>query len=556
MSFDVQCGSCNERISVTQQSGVITCPHCRTSLQLPEQPGASGSQTGNTLLEGQPGGQPAENASPSSLSVGEAPPTSSSDETAGRYENGSRDETGNAAASEGHAESGRTAETGDTSQQPAALNFPQSKPRDSDGVAFPGLPTEDGPASDVTMPMINTGETGDASAAADVRSSNAADERRTSQDVPSTGEQQTAASAQGSNKQTSEQTASEQTANPVIGPPPDSAAPSEHAFPGISTDEPDRWSASEQSDELDTSLNKLAEAVSSESSAGFHNKSGEHPATLESSQPLPPDSRESGVLATANSSGSRAAANEATPTAAPRREPSSLLVVMLIGYATAVTAALVWLYLTRGRRHPLESLPDINPQAQGYLIPEDAPMPPGHTLGLGDTQRFGSLEVTPLKVTRGPAVQRMFGSDETLTTGPVLKLWLKIRNVSEDQTFKPFGRKLMMLRGRTEKRSAASANIFVCRPDEKRKDGRLVYVFPLPDYQTFVEQHLEHKLAPGEEYMTFIASEEIEPDTLEGDLLWRVHMRKGYHPETKHGVTTLFEVAFHSRDIVEEDSAG
>jgi hypothetical protein len=40
---------------------------------------------------------------------------------------------------------------------------------------------------------------------------------------------------------------------------------------------------------------------------------------------------------------------------------------------------------------------------------------------------------------------------------------------------------------------------------------------------------------------------------LQGDLIWRVHFRKGYSPKN-YGVTTVFEVKFHS-DAIQADSA-
>ena len=62
-------------------------------------------------------------------------------------------------------------------------------------------------------------------------------------------------------------------------------------------------------------------------------------------------------------------------------------------------------------------------------------------------------------------------------------------------------------------------------------------------------QNLSTELRPGETFETFLASSDEGLETLEGDLLWRVHFRKGYNPASGRGVTTLIEVAFHSDDI-------
>ena len=47
------------------------------------------------------------------------------------------------------------------------------------------------------------------------------------------------------------------------------------------------------------------------------------------------------------------------------------------------------------------------------------------------------------------------------------------------------------------------------------------------------------------------ASEE-EAVELKGDLVWRVQIRKGYHPQSLRGVTTLIDVQFNSQDISNE----
>ena len=42
---------------------------------------------------------------------------------------------------------------------------------------------------------------------------------------------------------------------------------------------------------------------------------------------------------------------------------------------------------------------------------------------------------------------------------------------------------------------------------------------------------------------------------LNGDLVWRVHFRKGYHPTSLRGVTTLIDVQFNSHDISNDGEA-
>ena len=46
---------------------------------------------------------------------------------------------------------------------------------------------------------------------------------------------------------------------------------------------------------------------------------------------------------------------------------------------------------------------------------------------------------------------------------------------------------------------------------------------------------------------------EADFSELTGDLVWRVHFRKGYGPKGR-GVTTVFEVHFASKDIQNENA--
>jgi hypothetical protein len=98
-------------------------------------------------------------------------------------------------------------------------------------------------------------------------------------------------------------------------------------------------------------------------------------------------------------------------------------------------------------------------------------------------------------------------------------------------------------------------NTFVCRAADKRKGGHLVYVYSLNLNKSWDlrGQNLK-ELAPGESVETYIAAGPDGIDTLKGNLVWRVHFRKGYSPSGK-GVTTLFEVDFQSSDIRAETSA-
>ena len=247
---------------------------------------------------------------------------------------------------------------------------------------------------------------------------------------------------------------------------------------------------------------------------------------------------------------------------------SKFLFILVASYASAATLAIIILIinLLQARQHSLESLPDLKPPVHNgktafQLVPADAPMPPGHTLRLGQSQRFGSLRVTPLRVTRSP-VEFVYFNDEPghhrPPTLPTLKLWLRFENVSTDQTFAPLGRELVLTRV-VGKRSPDQlrANNFVCRAADKRSNGRQILLFDLSQGSNWDlrDQNVDRVLQPGETLETYLACEAEGLEELTGELIWRVQFRKGYNRKSKRGVTTLIEVRFHSKEI-QPDTTG
>lgn len=237
--------------------------------------------------------------------------------------------------------------------------------------------------------------------------------------------------------------------------------------------------------------------------------------------------------------------------------------LFLLSYASAVTLAFLFLLLTLGRMktHPLENLPDVVPKIQNgevglEVAPPDADVARGHVLALGETRRYGSLQVSPLRVTQAALKFEHVLGDPTAVrppSEPVLKLWLKFENVSRNQTFSPLDSLLLFKRHYQDFSQAALTNQFLCRKEERTNRGNLHYLFEISTHSEFriAGQNLSTVLAPGASVEMFIPSEE-RIEQLTGDLVWRVQFRKGYHPRTRHGVTTLIDVPFHRRDVKTE----
>ena len=236
------------------------------------------------------------------------------------------------------------------------------------------------------------------------------------------------------------------------------------------------------------------------------------------------------------------------------------LFLIVLSYASAVTLAFLYLLLTSlsADPHQLESLPDIEPPMKDeeilpVFIPQNAPMPKGHTLQLGETQRFGNLEVTPLRVTREPLEFVHFSdASKTRPAGPpVLKLWLRFRNVSKEQPVKPLGKGLVYNRfPHTEDITRDRANNFIARLSDK-EGGPVVLIHNLvvEDVWDLKAQDVERRLQPGETLETYLPSSDEGLGALTGKLVWRVHFRKGHNPESGRGVTTLIEVVFDDGEI-------
>ncbi len=250
------------------------------------------------------------------------------------------------------------------------------------------------------------------------------------------------------------------------------------------------------------------------------------------------------------------AAIEARPAYSRRSSDVSRIVfISLISYSIFTTLALLYLLVQSrsAQPHQLESLPDIKPAEQGKYVfyRSNATLAPGHTLALGESQRFGNLRITPLRVTRGALTFEHFQGlpNKSLPPSePVWKLWLKIENVSNDQEFAPFDLDLLTLRRYDEKdANRVHSNNWVCTREAFESQTGRVWMYPHPSTSEYdIRGLVTRPLKPGESIETFIPTQEQGLDRLQGSLIWRFQVRKGLNADTRNGVTTLVEVTFDS----------
>lgn len=206
--------------------------------------------------------------------------------------------------------------------------------------------------------------------------------------------------------------------------------------------------------------------------------------------------------------------------------------------------------------HPLESLPDVRSlkDTEFQRVPEDAPLPPGHALNLGESRRFGDVVLTPIKVTREPVVMvDNFGKPgKGFSEKPVLKLWFKMENASSDVAFPPWDVNLMCHRSETEGNVVANSWLMVQQAGQDSETQVLNFYHSPESSFDMQDYHSKEMVMPGQSLTSFIASSEdlnqIASDEIE-TYRWRLQIRKGVHMGSGSGVTTLVDVSFSPEDI-------
>ena len=111
----------------------------------------------------------------------------------------------------------------------------------------------------------------------------------------------------------------------------------------------------------------------------------------------------------------------------------------------------------------------------------------------------------------------------------MLKLWLKFENLSDHQTIAPLDTTLMFFQRLTDNR-VASYNVLFREADRKDRNAHFYYLFDrmaVDSEWILIGQHTNEELAPGQSFETFVPSEE-NTEGLTGDVVWRVHFRKGH----------------------------
>jgi hypothetical protein len=263
------------------------------------------------------------------------------------------------------------------------------------------------------------------------------------------------------------------------------------------------------------------------------------------------------------------------------------IVAILVPYAILITIVAATLFLVKPT-HPLEVFPDDGNQGRPSKVgagtsttlkrPEvDKPLPDSLRVDLGNTLTIGKLEVTPLRVEqkRIKGFQKNIGADVTSqeSTSEGLLLYLRVKNISEDEQFCPtdpaFNRRWEPADARGNVRDSPAMRPFTAIEMGKKNDWIWGGPFKLKQLtgkddsieRQYVEgQEKDHiPLKPGEERETTICSPTNQAyaaavasvSRYSGPLLWRVHLRRGLLNFNGRNVSTtaVIGVKFKAGDI-------
>ncbi len=525
MAFEMICGQCRGNLLVEHFGVVVACPHCGAHLHIPAAP-ADSTPTAPTPAppqEIQPTPEPVTPSEPEPVAVVEPPsPFSMNDDRV--FEPAPPTEE-------------MIAFTGDESEPPPSVEISVMSP-----VAISESATEN-VSEETPVPTTSDG-------AFSLSALMSASETAAPEPQPETVEP-TVLSTE-SAVPTSEIPAPLVAAEPTHEPVVDTVTPTEMAPTGLSG-----LFGSETSSPPpeETAISEEPPVAVAETSAIA---SAETPLEMESSP------HEEHLSALASDSAVLSSPTVTQPADKDHVTVSKSAFLLLLSYSSAITLGFVYLlYYGSANKadYGLESLPDVVPlkkkTASISVYKETAEMPTGHDLQVGDSQRFGNIEVTVLKVTRGPIQFRHFSDAKKsrLPSAPVLKLWLRFKNVSQDQEIAPLDDQLLFTRAGKD-RFTYRSNQFVVRAEQKtNRDAKRIIAFDhiIGSGWDLANLPLDKPLQPGESHDYYVPTCENDLDILTGELVWRVHIRKGYSSRG-NGVTTLFEVRFNS-DVISDESA-
>jgi len=216
--------------------------------------------------------------------------------------------------------------------------------------------------------------------------------------------------------------------------------------------------------------------------------------------------------------------------------------IFLVPYALLTTAFIVYLLMQLwSQPHPLDMLPDPRPDKGGprkaERVRHDLPLAAHQKVGLGKSLRVGELEVQPQKVEK---------------SGGNLVLKLRVKNVSDDQTFAPISD--AFLHAQADRTGGKPYTFLQSENFNPVYGGYLQMKWGAPGSE---RDHESGDLGPGQEEQIILTTMENDQKLVKkiaassDRLVWRVQLRRGLvaHHGKAVSATTVVGVAFNARDV-------
>lgn len=232
------------------------------------------------------------------------------------------------------------------------------------------------------------------------------------------------------------------------------------------------------------------------------------------------------------------------------------ITLILLTWASLATLIAFWLWYTRPEEpSPLESIPDDGILSRADIISPLERLSQRQMFDIGQTKQIGALEITPLSIEnrRVRILPDMAGADSKF-----LVLHLKIKNVSESQSIRPMDPVFLYFHPRGAKggpRRLKGLDVFdasgytytFIHPSDDVAKLSLPFDLIYEGDQYRVEGQNFPMLHPGQSTEVIVISAEDAYNSLTGDMVWRIKLRK--QKVGDRGVATVIGVRFNKNDI-------
>ncbi len=181
----------------------------------------------------------------------------------------------------------------------------------------------------------------------------------------------------------------------------------------------------------------------------------------------------------------------------------------------------------------LEMICDDGQHKHKWPSPKSA-VPSSQIKRIGETMKFGALEVTAKAIERSKVIKVHAGTkNKEPSDADCLVLRLSIRNTSKDREFAPLDPVFVRPLGKNDHPGYSFIEV---------KDGEPIQMFELSIFSEFdLEGQPFDEIKPGEEIEAIVAAADGSADEARGKMLWRVRLRAGEYKGRSYSTVVGFE---------------